>query len=125
MRRCLRLGPAALLQPVPARGGRGLNLWIPVFVQGAIVAHLVFLTLRSPARPGPWPTLLACVALAASTSLAWAASELIADAFPVGAKVIPDRVVGIHGFWHERRRPSGAGGGGGRPAGSATPRRRR
>ena len=44
----------------------------------------------------------------------------------IGAEVIPDCVVGIHGFWRERRaRAAGAGKGGGRPAGSATPRRRR
>lgn len=59
----------------------GLSLWIPVFVQGAIVAHLVFLTLRSLGRPAAWATLLACVALSAGTSLAWVVSELIADVF--------------------------------------------
>jgi uncharacterized protein len=44
----------------------------------------------------------------------------------MGAEVIPDCVVGIHGFWREppRARP-GAGGAGGRPAGSAARRRRR
>ena len=43
----------------------------------------------------------------------------------MGAEVIPDCVVGIHGFWRERRPRSGTGGGGRRPAGSATRRRRR
>jgi uncharacterized protein len=44
----------------------------------------------------------------------------------IGAEIVPDCVVGIHGFWRERRaRAAGAGGGGGRPAGGAAPRRRR
>jgi len=43
----------------------------------------------------------------------------------MGAEAIPDCVVGIHGFWRERRARSGAGGGGRRPAGSAAQRRRR
>ena len=44
----------------------------------------------------------------------------------IGAKVIPDCVVGIHGFWRERRaRAAGAGNGGRRPAGGAPRRRRR
>ncbi len=44
----------------------------------------------------------------------------------IGAEIIPDCVVGIHGFWRERRaRAAGAGNGGGRPAGSAPRRRRR
>ncbi len=44
----------------------------------------------------------------------------------VAPGLIPDCVVGIHGFWRERRaRAAGAGGNGrGRPAGSATRRRR-
>jgi uncharacterized protein len=43
-----------------------------------------------------------------------------------GAEIIPDCVVGIHGFWRERRtRAAGAGNGGRLPAGSATRRRRR
>ncbi len=40
----------------------------------------------------------------------------------IGADLIPDCVVGIHGFWRERR---ARGNGGGRPAGGAAPRRRR
>ena len=36
-----------------------------------------------------------------------------------GADIIPDCVVGIHGFWRERRARPGAGGGGRRPAGNA------
>ena len=44
----------------------------------------------------------------------------------IGAEIIPDCVVGIHGFWRERRaRAAGSGNGGGRPAGGAAPRRRR
>jgi uncharacterized protein len=44
----------------------------------------------------------------------------------IGAEIIPDCVVGIHGFWRERRaRAAGVGSGGGRPAGSAVRRRRR
>jgi uncharacterized protein len=46
----------------------------------------------------------------------------------IGAEIVPDCVVGIHGFWRERRAraAAGAGGnGGGRPAGSAARRRRR
>ena len=43
----------------------------------------------------------------------------------IGAKIIPDCVVGIHGFWRERRVRARAGGAGERrPAGGA-PRRRR
>ena len=42
-----------------------------------------------------------------------------------GAEIIPDCVVGIHGFWRERRARPGAGGGGPRPAGIAARRRRR
>ena len=38
----------------------------------------------------------------------------------VGAEIIPDCVVGIHGFWRERRARRGAGGGGRRPAKGAT-----
>jgi len=36
-----------------------------------------------------------------------------------GAGIIPDCVVGIHGFWRERRARPGAGGGGRRPARNA------
>jgi uncharacterized protein len=44
----------------------------------------------------------------------------------IGAEIIPDCVVGIHGFWRERRaRAAGVGSGGGRPAGSTVRRRRR
>ena len=44
----------------------------------------------------------------------------------VGADLIPDCVVGIHGFWRERRaRAAGAGNGRRRPAASAVRRRRR
>ncbi len=44
----------------------------------------------------------------------------------IGAEIIPDCVVGIHGFWRERRARlgAGAGNGGGRAAGSPTRRRR-
>ena len=43
-----------------------------------------------------------------------------------GADLIPDCVVGIHGFWRERRaRATGAGNAGGRSAGSTTRPRRR
>jgi uncharacterized protein len=41
--------------------------------------------------------------------------RLLAD----GADLIPDCVVGVHGFWRERRARPGAGGGGRRPAGNA------
>ncbi len=47
----------------------------------------------------------------------------------IGADLIPDCVVGIHGFWRERRTRAAAGagpnGGGRRPAGNAAPRRGR
>ena len=44
----------------------------------------------------------------------------------IGAEIIPDCVVGIHGFWRERRaRATGAGNSGGRPAGGAARRGRR
>ena len=44
----------------------------------------------------------------------------------IGAEIIPDCVVGIHGFWRERRaRTAGMGSGGVRPAGSGVRRRRR
>ena len=47
----------------------------------------------------------------------------------VGADLIPDCVVGIHGFWRSRRGRAAAGagrnGGGRRPAGGAARRRRR
>ena len=43
----------------------------------------------------------------------------------VGAEIIPDCVVGIHGFWRERRARPGAGGGERHPAASANRRRRR
>jgi hypothetical protein len=44
----------------------------------------------------------------------------------IGAEIIPDCVVGIHGFWRERRaRAAGASGGERRPAGNAARRRRR
>ena len=42
-----------------------------------------------------------------------------------GAEIIPDCVVGIHGFWRERRARPGAGGAGRRPAGIAARRRKR
>ena len=44
----------------------------------------------------------------------------------IGAEIVPDCVVGIHGFWRERRaRAAGVGSGGGRPAGGVPRRRRR
>ena len=42
----------------------------------------------------------------------------------VGAEIIPDRVVGIHGFRRERRAGRRAGGSGRRPAKSATSSRK-
>ena len=52
--------------------------------------------------------------------------ELVEALHAIGAEIIPDCVVGIHGFWRERRaRAAGVGSGGGRPAGSAVRRRRR
>jgi uncharacterized protein len=54
--------------------------------------------------------------------------EQIEALHAMGADLIPDCVVGIHGFWRERRAwpAAGAGGNGGRrPAGGAAPRRRR
>ena len=49
--------------------------------------------------------------------------EHIEALLAMGADLIPDCVVGIHGFWRERRARPGAGGAGGRPAGSAAQRR--
>jgi uncharacterized protein len=44
----------------------------------------------------------------------------------MGPELVPDCVVGIHGFWRERRaRAAGAGRSGGRPVGGAARRRRR
>ena len=51
--------------------------------------------------------------------------EQIEALHAIGAEIIPDCVVGIHGFWRERRGRPGAGGSGRRPAGGAAPRRRR
>ena len=52
--------------------------------------------------------------------------EQVEALLAMGADLIPDCVVGIHGFWRVRRvRAAGAGGGGGRPGGRAAPRRRR
>ena len=43
----------------------------------------------------------------------------------IGAEIVPDCVVGIHGFWRERRaRAASAGNGRGRPAGGAARRGR-
>ena len=44
----------------------------------------------------------------------------------IGAEIVPDCVVGIHGFWRERRaRAAGAGNGGVHPAGGVPRRRQR
>ncbi len=51
--------------------------------------------------------------------------EQIKALHAVGVEVIPDCVVGIHGFWRERRARVGAGGGGRHPAASVAQRRRR
>ena len=51
--------------------------------------------------------------------------EQIEALHAIGAEIIPECVVGIHGFWRERRaQAAGAGNGGRRPAGGAAPRRR-
>lgn len=59
----------------------GISLWAPILAQAVIVAHLLFLTLRSLGRRGPWPFLAISALLAALTNLPWIAAELIADVF--------------------------------------------
>ena len=58
-----------------------LTLWTPILVQGVIVTSLLSMVLRQFDLRGPWPMLLACVALALFTSLPWVVSQLMADVF--------------------------------------------
>ena len=51
--------------------------------------------------------------------------EQIEALLAMGAEIITDCVVGIHGFWRERRARPGAGSGSRRPAAGAARRRRR
>ncbi|MBX6747379.1 MAG: hypothetical protein IRY87_35565, partial [Acetobacteraceae bacterium] len=58
-----------------------LTLWLPVFAQGLILAHLLSVTLRCLGRPeGRW-LLLAAALLALLTGLPWVAAQLIPDVF--------------------------------------------
>ncbi len=58
-----------------------LTLWTPILVQGLIVVSLLLMLLRQFDLRGPWPVLIACVALAVFTSLPWVVSQLMADVF--------------------------------------------
>lgn len=58
-----------------------LTLWVPVMVQGFIVAHLLAVTLRALGRPNPWLLVPVALALSVLTGLPWVAAQLIPDVF--------------------------------------------
>ena len=58
-----------------------LTLWVPMFAQGLIVAHLLALVLRTLGRPSPWLLLSAAFGLSVLTGLPWVAAQLIPDVF--------------------------------------------
>jgi hypothetical protein len=62
---------------------QGSTFWPVVFVQGAILAHLLYLTARTVARDriGKFDMLLIIAALAVFSSLPWVSGEILADVF--------------------------------------------
>ena len=76
-----------------------VSVVMPVFAQAAIVAHLLFLLLRSLGRRGPGPLLAVCFVLAAVTSLPWTVSELMADVF-TGVVVLALWLLGFGAVTH-------------------------
>jgi len=62
---------------------QGATFWPVVFVQGAILAHLVYLTARTVARDriGKFEMLLIIAALAGFSSLPWISGEILPDIF--------------------------------------------
>ena len=62
---------------------QGVTFWPVVFMQGAIVAHLLYLTARTVARNriGTFEMLLIIAALAVFSSLPWVSGEILADVF--------------------------------------------
>lgn len=59
----------------------GVTLWTVPFVQGAIVAHLLWLVLRTLGAGGPLRFGVTIVALAIGTALPWFVSWIIPDVF--------------------------------------------
>ncbi len=61
----------------------GVTFWPVVFVQGAILAHLLYLTARTVSRDriGKLDMLLILAALAAFSSLPWVSGQLLPDVF--------------------------------------------
>jgi hypothetical protein len=62
---------------------QGATFWPVVFVQGAILAHLLYLTARTVARDriGKFDMLLIIAALAVFSSLPWISGEILPDIF--------------------------------------------
>ncbi|MBL6455217.1 hypothetical protein JMJ55_07775 [Belnapia sp. T6] len=58
-----------------------LSLWLPIFVQGLLTAHLLHLALRVQGMGGPLPLLLAAVMLATVTGLPFVTAQLQPDMF--------------------------------------------
>lgn len=56
-----------------------LTLWLPLVVQGVILAHLIGLALRVQGLGGPVPLMLVVLVLAAATPLPFVAAQLIPD----------------------------------------------
>jgi hypothetical protein len=59
----------------------GVSLWPVVPAQALIVAHLLWLVLRTLGRPGPVPLLLAAGGLSAGTALPFFAAQVMPDVF--------------------------------------------
>ncbi len=56
-----------------------LSLWLPILVQGLVMAHLLSLVLRALGWAGPVPLLMAALGLAGFTALPWFAAQLMPD----------------------------------------------
>lgn len=59
----------------------GLTLWLPVIAQSALLAALIWRTLRAFGRPTAIATIIAGIVLVAGSSVAWASSKAMPDVF--------------------------------------------